>query len=77
MNEKPVMELDSVEIGVSRIKSLLHAAENILVGADSVEDEDLEALKNIIDMASECVRGVEDKLPRHVSSSEWSGEPGF
>ena len=60
--KRPSMVLDSVEAGVSRLKSLLYAAEIILVGNCYLEADELDSLKDIVDMCSECVRGVEEKL---------------
>ncbi len=60
--KRPAMVLDCAESGIARLKSLLFAAEVILVGTDYLEGEELNSLKDIIDLCSECIRGVEDKM---------------
>lgn len=60
----PVMQLDSAIIGVDRLKSLLYAIELIMTGESCIEGEELDSLKNLIDMCSECVRGIDQKMKK-------------
>lgn len=56
------MNLESVDSGMARMKALLHAAEYILIGAEVVSGDDLDALKNLVDMSRECLTGMEQKI---------------
>lgn len=62
------MALDRAAIKVERLQTLLNAVKNIIVGSDYVDDEDLNDLKNIIDMADECVAEIGDLI--YMSTNE-------
>ena len=70
---KVSMNLEDIDIGVSRMKSLLFMMEYLLIGADSIEDENLVCLKNIADMSVECMNGLEDKINEVRHSRENTG----
>lgn len=70
-DSKISMNLDSVDSGIARMKALLHAAEYILVGAESISGDDLEALKNLVDMTMECLNGTESKVKEFQPIQEY------
>lgn len=62
MDNRPIMNLDNLESGVMRLKSVLYAVNLILIGSENVDGEDLDALKELVDILEECVRGIEVRM---------------
>lgn len=59
LEDAPAMQVSGISEGLERLASILYAVDTILVGQDRIVGDDATAIKNLIDMAEECVRGIE------------------
>lgn len=65
--EKIKQDVEEIEERVSRAKSMMHVASYVLVGADSIEGSDLLSIKNIVDLVSEFLNGIDERA-KEISS---------